>query len=170
MPKPKLVYNKTYNIKVDQLSFGVLPHYRIIDFFKDGRTSEILQSYITNYFKELRETNSCSSFDILDTKDLQKYEVKTLAKNPSVSLYASNMKGSGRKFDSKIHLKWLKSIDGIILIDNRYFPNFRFRLIPAKDLLLNNKTEAVKALSKNKVTELMNLKNGESVKKIFEKD
>jgi hypothetical protein len=167
MAKPLLQFNKTYSIQINNLRFGSLPISKVIEFFKDGRTSEILQTYITRHFKNLRETNSCSSFDILDTVSAHKYEVKTLAKKPVVSLYPSNMSGAGRSYNKQKHLKWIKALDGIIVIDNRFFPVVKFRLIPSKDLVM--KETLIKSLSKTSVTQLMNLKKDESICQIFNK-
>jgi hypothetical protein len=168
MPRTILNFNTTYTIQIKDLRFGSLPISKIVDFFKDGRTSEILQTYITKHFKNLRETDSCSSFDILDVKTAKKYEVKTLAKRPSVSLYPSSMSGVGRTYNEKNHKKWIKAIDGVIVIDNRNFPLVRFRLIPSEDLIIKNKL--VKTLSNSTVTGLMNLKKNESIRKIFNKN
>jgi hypothetical protein len=129
----KIQKNKTYNFKVNNISFGDIPKERIPIFFQDGRVASFfLEEQLTHWFPELTRIEGNKDHDHLDLEG-HKYDAKNFTKN-GLKFKPSNQIGEGRKFNKEIaHAKAAKLC--YICCDIVEFPKVRVKFIDGKDLV-----------------------------------
>jgi hypothetical protein len=129
----KIELDKTYDFKIDSVSFGSISKARIHEFFKDGRVASFfLEEQLPHWFPELTRIEGNKDHDHVDTRG-RKYDAKNFTKG-GLKFMPSNQMGAGRKFNALVaHNKANKLI--YICCDIIEFPKVRVKFIKGSELI-----------------------------------
>jgi len=126
--------NKTYDRRISNYSFDILPREVVEQLFKDGRIFSHFAEHLLAQDFGLTYVPGCKDHDIVDPKNSDiKYEQKTFTAN-GCSFRPSSMKGVGRTFDQTIFAEKAAKLIYII-VSNVAFPNIKIRFVSGTDML-----------------------------------
>ena len=132
--EPSVTLNKTFDHKLENLSFDCLSQEVVFEILKDGRCfSHFIEKWLSEKYP-LIHIPGCKKYDFIDkkTEDI-KYDEKTFTKNGCYFL-PSNMIGAGRKVDIEEFTKKANELIYII-VSNINLPQIKVKFIKGSKLL-----------------------------------
>jgi hypothetical protein len=131
----EIVFNKTIERKIQNISFDTLPDEVIKELFKDGRIFSHFMERILAKDYRLTHVPGCKGYDIVDPSNPDiKYEQKTFTKG-GCKFMPSNMIGQGRHFDKEVFDEKSKNLIYII-VSNVNFPSLKIRFVKGLELAI----------------------------------
>ena len=129
----EIIFNKTIEREIKNVSFDTLPLEVLTDLFKDGR---IFSHFIERILAEdygLKHVTGCKGYDIVDPSNSDiKYEQKTFTGN-GCKFMPSNMIGQGRHFNKEVFDEKSKNLIYVI-VSNVKFPSLKIRFVKGPEL------------------------------------
>jgi hypothetical protein len=128
-----IVFNKTIDRKIENVSFDTLPVEVITELFKDGRIFSHFIERILAQDYGLKHVTGCKGHDIVDPSNPDiKYEQKTFTGN-GCKFMPSNMIGQGRQFNKEVFMEKSKNLIYVI-VSNVKFPLLKIRFVKGSEL------------------------------------
>ena len=128
-----IIFNKTIQRTIQNVSFDTLPGEVLKDLFKDGRIFSHFIERILAQDYGLRHVTGCKGYDIVDPVNPGiKYEQKTFTGN-GCKFMPSNMIGQGRHFDKEVFDEKSKNLIYVI-VSNINFPTLKIRFVKGGEL------------------------------------
>jgi len=129
----EIIFNKTIERIIENVSFDTLPDEVLKELFKDGRIFSHFIERILAQDYGLRHVTGCKGHDIVDNLNPDvKYEQKTFTTN-GCKFMPSNMIGQGRHFDKAVFDEKSKNLIYVI-VSNVGFPSLKIRFVKGSDL------------------------------------
>jgi hypothetical protein len=128
-----IIFNKTIDRRIDNVSFDTLPVEVITELFKDGRIFSHFIERILAQDYGLKHVTGCKGHDIVDPSNPDiKYEQKTFTGN-GCKFMPSNMIGQGRQFNKEVFIEKSKNLIYVI-VSNVKFPLLKIRFVKGSEL------------------------------------